>query len=212
MDFSSIAEQKNNLVSREPRIVHHPFLLILGPSAVGKTEIIRNLISLGKRYVYINPYTTRPLRNGETDKIPISQDEFNRMQDSGAFAAVNLLYDYSYGTPMQSITSALEQGKVPLVDYPLNRVDQLSLPPNVEPICVYVMPPSIESWYKRMAGAKRVTLSRLKAGYRELQTLATSTDINPTIHYHVVNPDNQADTTATRVHRFLYSLAPCLRQ
>ena len=41
------------------------FLLLLGVSGVGKSTIIRKLLAMDERFVYISPYITRQLREGE---------------------------------------------------------------------------------------------------------------------------------------------------
>lgn len=75
------------------------FTLLLGPSTVGKSTLIRAMnAASGDRFKYISPFTTRPLREGEQDKISVSDEEFDEMQLSGVFVYVNPLYGVRYGT------------------------------------------------------------------------------------------------------------------
>ncbi|HBD04983.1 TPA: hypothetical protein DCZ32_00830, partial [Candidatus Uhrbacteria bacterium] len=54
-------------------------LLLLGPSGVGKSAIIDELSKLDSRFVYISPYMTRPLRQGERNKIAVSDEQMDEM-------------------------------------------------------------------------------------------------------------------------------------
>ncbi|MBU4010588.1 MAG: guanylate kinase, partial [Proteobacteria bacterium] len=59
------------------------FLLLLGVSGVGKSTLIRELKRLDERFIYISPYMTRPLREGESDKIEVSNEEMDLMISKG---------------------------------------------------------------------------------------------------------------------------------
>jgi len=48
-------------------------------SGVGKSCIIEELIKIDDRFTYISPYVTRPLRDGEKNKIHISGEEMDEM-------------------------------------------------------------------------------------------------------------------------------------
>jgi len=39
--------------------INHKILLVMGPSGVGKTAAIKELINLDSRFRYIQPHTTR---------------------------------------------------------------------------------------------------------------------------------------------------------
>ncbi|MBI2459148.1 MAG: hypothetical protein HYV53_01175 [Parcubacteria group bacterium] len=55
------------------------FLLLLGPSGVGKSAIIDELSKFDNRFVYISPYMTRPLRLGEKNKVAVSDEQMDEM-------------------------------------------------------------------------------------------------------------------------------------
>ena len=66
--------------------VAKPFILFLGVSGVGKSTIMREMIATRPDlYTYISPFTTRPLREGEIDKVHVSQGEYVRMLKEGEF-------------------------------------------------------------------------------------------------------------------------------
>jgi len=74
-------------------------LLLLGPSGVGKSTIIKDMLARDRRFVYVTPYMTRPLRKGETDKISISDAELDTMIAGNQFWSVNTLYGVRYASP-----------------------------------------------------------------------------------------------------------------
>jgi guanylate kinase len=99
-----------------------PFLLISGPSGIGKSSVIKELRALDPKFVYIKPYTTRPLRMGEMDKVSIPIPEMMALKENGKLVALNFLYGNYYGTPLDPILDALDQGLFPVIDWPVEVV------------------------------------------------------------------------------------------
>ncbi len=127
------------------------FLLLLGVSGVGKSTIIDCLQQRDARFVYISPYTTRPLRPGERNKVSITGIEMDAMADRGEFLAVNELFGgIRYATPRQPILDAMASGSFPVLDWP---VHQMAVMRNAFPnqlFVVYVAPPSLEAAQQRL--------------------------------------------------------------
>ncbi|MBP9871987.1 MAG: hypothetical protein KBC53_10930 [Nitrosomonas sp.] len=149
-----------------------PFVILNGPSAVGKSTLMSALISEpGSRYRYVSPFTTRPLRTGETDKVSVSRQQFDQIAQTGGFVSVQNLYEHSYGTPIQTINRIVEDGKIPILDFPLNQTHVL-LAAGLALLPIYILPESIAVWYEYLADTKRNTRARLAAGIMELRPLA----------------------------------------
>ncbi len=120
------------------------FLLLLGPSGVGKSTIIKELRATDDRFVYISPYITRPLREGETDKISVSNETMDEMASRGEFLVINEIYGIRYATPKQPILDALDGGKFPVLDWPVHRIGIMEEAFGGRLYRVYVSPPNLE--------------------------------------------------------------------
>lgn len=85
------------------------FVLLLGPSATGKSTIIGEMNAQSQECVfeYVKRIMTRPNRPGETDKVQVTDQEFNELEQASEFVAVNGLYGVRYGTPLRGILKPL---------------------------------------------------------------------------------------------------------
>lgn len=169
------------------------FVLLLGPSATGKSTLIQelNAQATDTTFEYVKPIITRPNRPNETDKISVSDTVFETMHAQGEFVVVNGLYGVRYGTPLHGITSPLSRGNVPILDYPLETVDALQRP-EYDTLNLYIYPPSLETWHGRIESSARNLDGRLEAGTRELGSLAIAGFIHPHIDVSIVNADGAA--------------------
>lgn len=169
------------------------FVLLLGPSATGKSTLIQelNAQSADTTFEYVKPIITRPNRPNETDKISVSDSEFDTMEARGEFVVVNGLYGVRYGTPLRGITSPLSRGNTPILDYPLETVHALQRP-EYDTFNLYIYPPSLETWRGRIESSGRNTDGRLEAGVRELGSLAMSDFSHPDIDVSIVNAEGAA--------------------
>ncbi len=92
-----------------------PLLVVIsGPTAVGKTTVLRRLRELGRPYHITVTVTTRPPRPGEAhgrDYYFVSRPEFEAMVARGEFLEYACVHgrDY-YGTPRAQIREALARG------------------------------------------------------------------------------------------------------
>lgn len=82
-------------------------LVIIGPSASGKTEIVNNLIAHYNMKKMVT-YTTRSLRPGEVNGVDyhfISIEDFNQKIKDGFFLEYVIYNGNYYGTSKNSLTS-----------------------------------------------------------------------------------------------------------
>ncbi|MFA6572028.1 MAG: hypothetical protein WCT77_12420 [Bacteroidota bacterium] len=144
-------------------------LLLLGPSGVGKSTIINELCNLDNRFIYISPYITRKLRDGENNKISIGDKEMEEMSKRGEFLCVNEIYNTRYGTPKFPIIKSFEEGNFPVLDWPAEKIGIMEKVFSGRLYVVYMIPPSIDELKKRLSKDSRDPDGvRLKSAIKEL--------------------------------------------
>jgi guanylate kinase len=172
------------------------FLLLLGPSGVGKSRIIWVLREMDRRYVYISPFTNRRLRDGETDKVYVDDAKMDRMAAAGEFLIVNELFGYRYATPRRTILDALATGQFPLLDWPVDRLSVMQEAFEDKLFVVYVEPPSLEVLAERLkADGRDGDGGRFRAATDELE------------HYWAGESDGICDLKVTSVEGQVPQLA-----
>ena len=96
-------------------MVDSGFLFIIsGPSAVGKTSVVGELLKIEPSLSRIITCTTRKIRNGERDGVDyffFKKDEFLKKKDIGGFVEFSEVYGNYYGVLFETIKNALEVGK-----------------------------------------------------------------------------------------------------
>lgn len=183
------------------------FLLILGPSGVGKSAIIKELCRLDNRFVYISPYMTRPLRVEEENKTSITDEQMDKMWRQGELLVINELYGIRYATPRLPIIQALTECNFPVLDWPISRIEiMMQAFPNQLQI-VYVSPPSIEILRQRLVKDGRDTNgSRLQSACKELEAYWSS-QYSGICHFEIITEENQILKVAHAIYiNYLKSL------
>lgn len=102
-------------------------LVIAGPSAVGKTTVMKEILSSGKGFEYIRSATTRPPRtDGNADEyIYLSKAEFSKRINDGKMLEYTEFDGNLYGTPSSEIERIFANGRVPLLILDINGVKAL---------------------------------------------------------------------------------------
>ncbi|WP_430335598.1 guanylate kinase [Rhodococcus sp. ACT016] len=131
-------------------------VVLAGPSAVGKSSVVRLLRERMPEVVFSVSVTTRDPRPGEVDGQDyhfISRDEFDRMIGAGdllEWAEIHGGLQRS-GTPAEPVRQALESGKPVLLEVDLvgARSVRAAMP---EAVLVFMAPPSWEVLVSRLTG------------------------------------------------------------
>ena len=180
------------------------FVLLLGPSGVGKSTVIKELAQQ-LDITYITPVMDRPLRSGETEKVFTSPEDFTQREQLGEFIAVNHLYGFRYGTPRAFIEQILANHGVAILDFPLAKLNLLSdYRQRGALLTIYLLPPSNEELAQRLAKDDRDPDGiRLAEGLEEIKKLQDANLDHPDVDFFIINYDIHA--TARQIKQLILS-------
>ena len=180
-------------VSESKTAVRRGRLVVLaGPSAVGKSSVVRELRTRLPELVFSVSATTRDPRPGEVDGKDYrftSREEFQRMIDSGELLEWAEIHGglQRSGTPAAPVEEALEAGKPVLVEVDLAgaRAVRKAMP---EALLVFLAPPSWDVLVQRLTGrgtetedvvARRLETARVElAAQDEFDTVIVNEDVS----------------------------------
>lgn len=161
-------------------------IVLSGPSGVGKSTVIAELLGERKDIYFSVSFTTRNPRVGEADGVNynfVSREEFERM------IAADELLEYAqyvgnyYGTSLKVIQDKLAAGIDVLLDIEVQGAAKVrSKCP--EAVLIFIIPPSFEELSRRLHGrhtdGEDVIAGRLQKAREEYQQI-------PNYDYLVVN-------------------------
>ncbi|HMP89481.1 MAG TPA: guanylate kinase [Kiritimatiellia bacterium] len=149
------------MINPDPR----PLLVVISaPSGTGKTTLCDRLISEFNTMKYSVSCTTRSPRDGEIDGVDyhfITEDEFNRKVQDGAFLEFAKVHGRMYGTLKNMVMDTLNSGCDVLMDIDVqgaaqirNYLQQLENRDALKRayLDVFIAPPSLDVLYARLKG------------------------------------------------------------
>ena len=171
-------------------------IVLSGPSGVGKSTVIAELLGERKDIYFSVSFTTRSPRVGEADGVNynfVSREEFERM------IAADELLEYAqyvgnyYGTSLKVIQDKLVAGVDVLLDIDVQGAAKVrSKCP--EAVLIFIIPPSFEELSRRLHGRatdnEDVIAGRLQKAREEYQQI-------PNYDYLVVN--DKVSTAAAEI-------------
>jgi guanylate kinase len=133
-----------------------PVLVLSGPSAVGKSTVVRCLRERIADLHFSVSVTTRAPRPGEVDGVDysfVSAERFQQLIDDGALLEWAEIHGglHRSGTPAQPIRDAMSAGRPVLIEVDLAgaRAVKKAMP---EVLTVFLAPPSWEALESRLTG------------------------------------------------------------
>ena len=163
-------------------------VVISGPSGVGKSSFVHQLLDAGLNLEYSVSATTRPRRPHERDGrdyLFLTREEFRRRVDAGEFVEWAEVHGEQYGTLKSEIERRLAEGRNVLLDIDVQGGTAVR---KVYPdgVFIFVLPPSMASLEERLRGRgtdpdERIRL-RLENARREIE-------LGKAYDYAVVNDD-----------------------
>ena len=126
--------------------------VLSSPSGAGKSTIARMLLNNDPGVDMSVSATTRPKREGEIDGVHyhfVTDGEFDRMLESGAFLEWAHVFGFRYGTLRNEVLKVIEAGRDVLLDIDWQGTQQLK---QVDPdiVRVFILPPSMHELERRL--------------------------------------------------------------
>ncbi|HEY3490837.1 MAG TPA: guanylate kinase [Candidatus Deferrimicrobiaceae bacterium] len=176
--------------------------VVSAPSGSGKTTICRRLLEEVDDLELSISYTTRRIKQGETDGrdyVFVDRNEFDNMKDSGGFLESATVYGNCYGTARKTVQSIVEKGSDALLEIDVQGGCNIkkAMP---EAVMVGVFPPSWKALQDRLFGRGRDSDdeigARIGAARQEMEVLLS-------YDYLVVNDD--LDVAVENVSRIIHA-------
>ena len=115
-------------------------VILVGPSAVGKTTIAHAMLEMGDKYELVRSVTTREMRADSfgSEYIYISREEFLHQIETQGVLEHTEYAGQLYGTPRSEIDRITSEGRVPLLILDLNGANSLYNAEGIAPCTIYL--------------------------------------------------------------------------
>ena len=175
----------------------HPaplFVIISGPSAVGKDSVIKRIRDLDYPFHFLVTATDRPPRPGEISGVDyhfVSTDEFERMIANDELFEHAVVYGQHKGVPKAQARRALSSGLDVLMRLDVQGAATMRrLLPQV--LTIFLAPPSLGVLIKRL---RRRAGDDLVQAQKRLQTALAEMQRLEEFEYVVINHEGNLDET-----------------
>lgn len=162
--------------------------IISSPSGGGKGTLIRRVLSELSDLRYSVSFTTRPMRQGETDGVEynfVTVEEFESHMAAGDLLEYAIVHGNYYGTSNLQINQATEQGLDVILEIDVQGAEIVKRK-RPDAINIFILPPSFDILAERLRSRKTETEEQL--GIR-LQNARKEVEFYSHCDYVIVNDD-----------------------
>jgi guanylate kinase len=126
--------------------------IISGPSGVGKSTLLKELLSRRENLYFSVSATTRPPRPGEEDGVQYhfrTKDQFRALIEQDALLEWAEYVGNFYGTPAQYVDAALREGRDAILDIEVQGAGKV-IAKRPDAVRIFIAPPSWEELQHRL--------------------------------------------------------------
>ena len=127
--------------------------VISGPSAVGKTSVVRYLLNKNPRLSRVITCTTRPIRENEQDGVDyifLSKEDFRKKAENNEFAEFSEVYENYYGVLLASIQESMSKNEISVLVINWEGFQKVKRFVTENITGIFINPPSIEELENRL--------------------------------------------------------------
>ena len=195
-----------------PVAPRYPVIVVAGPSGVGKSSLIGQLLrAFPDRLGYSVSSTTRPPRDGEVDGVSyhfLTREQFERDVSDGKFIEHAYIYGNHYGTSVDAVRAVIasDPPRACILSLDLQGVRAMQRQSSLRAFFVWIAPPSLEELERRLRERntedEETLQRRLQAARQEMRQAAEMSIFD----VRVVNDD--FERTVLKLKRIVEPLLP----
>lgn len=174
--------------------------IITGPSAVGKTTVVREVLKKLPNFKASTTYTTREKRKkASEDKIMfhVSKEEFRELIDQGQFAEWAQFFGNFYGTSLPHLKEELKTHSVLMnIDIEGAKIIKKKFPRHIS---IFILPDDISDLKKRL-DARDISAKDKRIRFARCQEEIEQAD---KFDYQIINHDGEPDIAVDKIIKIL---------
>lgn len=186
------------------------FVLIIGPSGVGKSVILKRLRVMHPHFHFPKSATTRARRDGESMDLYhfVTEEQFAEMEKQGKFLETAIVHGVGhYGTMVDEIVPLIEQGKTVVREVDVQGFQSISKNPlfagHDAPYhlqSIFILPENTEQLVRRIQRRAPISDDELQ---RRIASMEKELAFADGCTHKVINKDGQLEETIREVERLI---------